>query len=302
VFAFTEPRLLVSLLFPQQDALNEARSLEDEFEETRVELREQVAEAEARYWSARAELAVLEKQSSDQGIADDGAITALALSLGGGTVTVVFGLLFTALLSADGDYGPWTYVALVAPLSLLASAALLSFVRVRWAEPVGLSSTKKIEKSLLDAKNDSCEFRQPGPVAYAQGAGLGTTAALGLIYRDLWLSLWCGVWVCAALSPPSDDDTDESSVDEKRFKISESPKLDTTNKDQAPDKEFFGASGARAGALHVAIVASLGLGLRDCAFWTIAALAMLVPASSKRAFRDEAYSLVLRSAKSVVMR
>lgn len=272
--------------------MREARSLEDEFEETRAKLRWQVAEAEARYSSARAELAVLEKQSSDQSIADDGAITALALSLGGGTVIVLVGLLFAAFLSADGEYGPWTYIALVAPLSLLASAALLSFVRVRWAEPVGLSSAKKFAKSLLDAKSDSGELGRPGPVSYAQGAGLATAGALVLAYRDLWLSLWCGVWVCTTLSPPSDDDTDESSADKKRSQKVEDLKIDTIEEDQA--------SGTRAGALHVAIVTSLGLGLRDSAFWTIAALAMLVPVSPKRVFRDEVYSLTVRSAKSMV--
>ena len=102
----------------------EARSLENEFEETRAELRRQIAEAEARYFSARSEFSDVKKQSLYQNNADKAAIIALTLSIGVGTITVVVVLLFAAFFTADYEHGPGSHVALIAPLTLLASAAL----------------------------------------------------------------------------------------------------------------------------------------------------------------------------------
>lgn len=267
--------------------------LESEFEETRVELRRRIAEAEAQYFSARSKLSDMKKQTLNQINADQSAIIALSLSLGVGTSTIVAGLLFAALFTADYEHGPGSHVALIAPLSLLASAALLSFVRVRWADSIG-KCAKQSTKSLLDARRDCGDAQQPGPVAYAQSIGCVTAGVLYFAKRDLWLSAWCGLWVCSVLSPPC---SDGALHDEGNHEKDHDSEVTPTEEDEV----FNGRpSGVFAGALNIIIVACFGLGLRDCAFWIVAALAMLVPVPSKRAFRDEVCSLTCRSAKSII--
>jgi len=276
-----------------QDALCEARSLENEFEETRAELRRQIAEAEARYFSARSEFSDVKKQSLYQNNADKAAIIALTLSIGVGTITVVVVLLFAAFFTADYEHGPGSHVALIAPLTLLASAALLSFVRVRWAESIGQYANQSA-RSLLDDRGHCRGSQQPGPVAYAKSIGFMTASALYIVYRDLWLGVWCGLWMCSILSPPN---TDGSLKNEKNGEKNDRSDVYLAEEDEVSTGR---PSGVFAGALNIIIVASFGLGLRDCAFWTTAALVMLVPVPSKRAFRDEVYVLTCRSTKSII--